>query len=299
MTANVQGVGVIYSPPLEPLLRADASLIDYLAITPDMFWTDFGVGATPRFQDLPDWVGFLDWAAAQWPIVAHSIGLSLGSVVFDDPAYVEQLFAWHRRYRFAWHSDHLSFARVTSASGHDQHAGMAVPMPYDRDLLALIAGRLHRLVAACPTPLLVENNVSYLAFPDQDMSEPDFLNELVAVSGCRLLLDLHNLYVNARNHGFDAMAFLDVLNFDAVVEVHIAGGSEFLGFYTDSHAGACPEVVWDLLEVVLARAPALRGITFECHDSYYPRLGEAGLRAELARARAAWQRHRAPVRSVA
>jgi uncharacterized protein (UPF0276 family) len=286
------GVGVMYNPAVAPLLRARPGVIDYLAITPDMFWTDRGPGAARRFVDLPAWVGFLDEAAGRWPLVAHSIGLSLGSVVFDDPGYVAQLLDWHRRYRFLWHSDHLSFARVTSAAGHDQHAGMAVPLPYDRDLLAMVTARLRGLVAAFPTAFLVENNVSYLRFPEEEMQEPEFLNGLVAGSGCGLLLDLHNLHVNAVNHGFDAMEFLAALDLGAVVEVHIAGGSEYGGFYTDSHAGACPEPVWALLDHVLARAPALRGVTFEFHDSYFPHLGETGLAAELGRARAAWQRAR-------
>jgi uncharacterized protein (UPF0276 family) len=100
-----------------------------------------------------------------------------------------------------------------------------------------------------------------------------------------VLLDVHNLYANARNHGFEARTFLAELDLDTVIEAHVAGGSEFAGMYTDSHSGPCPEPVWDLLEYVVARAPNLRAVTFEFHDSYYGTLGAAGVRAELARAR--------------
>jgi uncharacterized protein (UPF0276 family) len=218
----------------------------------------------------------------------------LGSAEFSDEAYVEQLARWHRRYGFVWHSDHLSFAQVRSASGHEQHAAMAVPLPFDNEVLDMIAVRVRELRARLPSPFLVENAVAYLDFPDQDMSEPEFLNALVRESGCALLLDLHNLYANARNRDFDALAFLRALNLDAVVEVHVAGGGEFAGMYTDSHSGPPPEPVWRLLEDIMPRTPNLKGITFEFHDSYFPTIGAEGVQAQLARARAIWSCRRAP-----
>jgi hypothetical protein len=263
-----------------------------VSITPDMFWTDRGPGAPDRFVELDSWTGFLDWASGRFPLVAHSIGLSIGSAEFSDDAYVEQLARWHRRYGFLWHSDHLSFAQVRSASGHEQHAGMAVPLPFDFDVLEMATTRIRALRPRIPSPFLVENAVAYLTFSDQDMTEPMFLNALVRDSGCALLLDLHNLYTNARNHDFDATAFLHALDLDAVVEVHVAGGAEFAGMYADSHAGPCPEPVWSLLEEIMPRTPNLKGVTFEFHDSYFPVFGAEGVREQLARARAIWSRHR-------
>jgi hypothetical protein len=126
--------------------------------------------------------------------------------------------------------------------------------------------------------------------PEQDYSEASFLNRLSRESGCGILLDLHNVYVNARNHGFSPELFLRDLDLSRVVELHIAGGDELLGFYTDSHAGPVALPVWDLLEATLRAAPAIRAITFEFHESSYPRLGDDGVRAELDRARDLWDR---------
>ncbi len=286
------GVGVLHNPAVPDLLKADPGLVDYVSIMPDMFWTDRGPGAVRRFVELDSWIEFLDWAVGRLPIVAHSIGLSVGSSEFDDDEYVGQLASWHPRCGFLWHSDHLSFAQVRSASGQERHAGMAVPLPFDEEVLELVSTRIQALCRRFPSPFLVENAVSYLTYSDQDMNEPEFLNALVRNSGCALLLDLHNIYTNARNHGFDASSFLRAIDLDAVVEVHIAGGAEFAGMYADSHAGPCPEPVWSLLEEVMPRATNLKGVTFEFHDSYFPRLGAAGVRAELDRARAIWSRHR-------
>jgi uncharacterized protein len=287
------GVGILHNPVVPDLLKADPSLVDYVAIMPDLFWTDRGFGAGDRFYELESWTDFLNSASGQFPFVAHSIGLSLGSAEFADDAYVEKLASWHERYAFLWHSDHLSFAQVRSASGREQHAGMAVPLPFDDEVLDMVTARLRDLRPHLPSPFLVENAVAYLNFPDQGMTEPEFLNALVRDGGCALLLDLHNLYTNSRNHGFDASEFLRALDLDAVVEVHVAGGGEIAGVYTDSHSGPCPEPVWRLLEEVMPHTPNLKGVTFEFHDSYYPQFGAEGVRAELARARAIWTRHRA------
>jgi uncharacterized protein len=287
------GVGILHNPVVTDLLPADPGMVDYVSIMPDMFWTDAGPGKPARFVELDGWTRFLDWAQGRYPLVAHSIGLSIGSVEFCDEAYVEQLASWHRRCGFLWHSDHLSFAQVRSAAGHDRHAGMAAPLPFDHDVLDMVVARLLTLRERFPTPFLVENAVSYLRFADEDMTEPEFLNALTRRTGCGLLLDLHNLYTNARNHQFDASDFLRALDLDAVVEIHVAGGAEFAGMYADSHAGPCPEPVWDLLDEVITATPNLKGVTFEFHDSYFPKLGAEGVARELGRAREIWSRRRA------
>jgi uncharacterized protein (UPF0276 family) len=288
------GVGLLYNAALPEYLRDFPQTFDYVEIIPEMFWTDGGRDAAPRFIELSGWVDMLERLAGQTPLVAHNIGLSLGSADYFDTSYAEHIAQWHARYGFVWHSDHLSFVRMTGVDGHDHNAGLAVPVPYDFDVADLIAQRIEHVQAAVPIPFLIENNVYFIDVPDQDMSEPQFLNRLVQRTGCGLLLDLHNLYANARNHRFDAFAWLEELDLEHVVEIHIAGGSELAGMYSDSHAGPCPPPVWDLLETVVPRAPQLRGVTFEFHDSYYPLLKSEGIAAELDRARRIWRGHPRP-----
>jgi uncharacterized protein len=284
------GVGLLYNPSLPDFLRANLDAVDHLAIIPDMFWTDAGREAVPRFVELDDWVELLDWIANHKRVVAHNLGFSLGSAEPFDPQYAENLAAWQKRYDFPWHSDHLSFVRVSGPNAHDQNAGIAVPVPYDNELLDLFAERIEDMQRIVDIPFLIENNVYFVDFPEQEMSEPEFLNRLSRRTGCGLLLDLHNLYTNSRNHCFDAFEFLADLDLTRVGEIHIAGGSELGGMYTDSHSGPCPEPVWALLERVTPAAPNLAAITFEFHDSYFPLLGEAGILDELERARSIWDR---------
>jgi uncharacterized protein (UPF0276 family) len=280
------GVGVMYNPSLPQFLKTELESIDFLEITPDMFWTNHGPGSDPRYEELESWIDVLEGIARYRPIVAHNIGLSIGNAGRFDLEYIEHIASWHKRYRFPWHSDHLSFAEVTDPNGQNHNAGVALPIPLDNEVLDMITGRVNQIHEIVPVPFLLENGVYFIVFPEQEMSEPEFLNALTARTGCGLLLDIHNLYANARNHGFDAFEYLHELDLTRVVETHIAGGSEFAGMYTDSHCGPCPEPVWQLLEHVIARAPNLRAVTFEFHDSYFPLLGVTGICEQLARARA-------------
>lgn len=284
------GVGLLYNAALPEFVRSNLDSFDYLGIIPDTFWLDRGPGHPQRYEELEFWIETLDWVAASCPIVSHNIGLSIGNAGSLDFSYLEQLSLFHNRYQFPWHSDHLSFVQVRGASGDDHNAGLAVAIPYDKEMLELVASRVAVVKEKIPIPFLLENSVYFVDIPEQDMPETEFLNRLTQSSQCGLLLDLHNLYANARNHGFDALTFLDLVDLTSVVEIHIAGGDEFAGMYTDSHAGPCPEPVWELLDYAVPRTPNLRGITFEFHFSYYGLMGEAGVRAQLDRARVAWAR---------
>jgi uncharacterized protein (UPF0276 family) len=253
---------------------------------PDIFRADRGPGAKSRFSPLETTPYVLDRLAAKCPLVAHSVGLSIGTAAFFDVEYVEEIARWQARYGFPWHSEHLSFFRLPGADGGERHTALALPVPYDRDVLSLMVQRVTAIRRMVPASFLLENNVYFTAIPEQEMTEPEFLNALTAEAGCGLLLDLHNLYANARNHGIDSDAFLEQLDLSRVVEIHVAGGNEMDGIYTDSHCGPCPEEVWEMLRVVAPRASNLRAVTFEFDDDYYGELGPAGVRIELDRARA-------------
>lgn len=280
------GVGIMANLALAPFIETPGS-VDYLAVTPDMFWTDRGPDAGAlRFADIPAWTAMLDRAGL--PTVSHHIGLSIASAVPTDAGYVAQMSAWAERWNAHWLSEHLAFVAI--AEGHGPTAaGLALTAPFDREVLDLAVERALYVRERTRAPFLLENSPYYVTFDDSDMDEAEFLNRFCEESGGGLLLDLHNLYCNAVNYGFSGHGFLDSLDLDTVIEVHIANGSELGGMYADSHAGAPPEPVWDLLDDLVGRAPNLRGITFEFHDSYLPQLGFDGVAEVVARARRAWR----------
>jgi len=284
------GVGILYNPMLTELLREEPELIDFLEIIPDSFWTVEKETAPRRYQEHDTFTEPIEELARRVPVVLHSVDLSIGSGEVFDQEHVAQIARWQSRFRSPWHSDHLSFSRL-GVTGHDQNTALAIPVPYDQELLDLIGSRVRYVQSVVPAPFLLENNVYFFDLPDQEMTEPEFLNRLCRETGCGLLLDLHNVYANARNHGFDPRAFVSQIDPSVIVEFHIAGGDEYMGMYTDSHAGPVAEAVWENLEHALHHAPEVRAVTYEFHESYYRQLKNEGIRAQLRRAREVWSRH--------
>jgi uncharacterized protein (UPF0276 family) len=286
------GVGLSYQGPLRDFVREHLEDFDFLEVVPDIFWTEHPEreGAR-RFEENREAVRFLDWVAERRPLVAHSVGMSLGSASHFDPHYVAQLARWRERYHFPWMSEHLSFTRLSSADAGPLDLGVTLPVPYDEEVLELLSERVATVRDAVRVPFLLENNVYYFQYPEQELGEARFLEALTRRTGCGLLLDVHNVYTNARNHGFEPRDFLAALDLSQVVEVHIAGGLEWEDFYLDAHAGACPEPVWTLLEELLPRLPRLGGAVFEMFGNYFPEVGPEGVREELHRLRELLARH--------
>jgi uncharacterized protein (UPF0276 family) len=277
------GVGVLFNPSLNAFVERSLDQLDYLAIIPDRAWIDHGVGAARRFEELPLPSALLKKLAGQVPIVLHSIGLSIGSAEIFDKEYALNLISWAHQLHSPWISEHLSFTRV--GKGIELNAAIALPLPYDQDVLDLLVPRVRFLTNRLKCPFLLENNVYYFSYPEQEFTEESFLNELSLQAGCMMLLDLHNLYTNAVNHSFDPRNYLEQLNLDKVLEIHVAGGVRMMGFHTDSHTGPVPEDVWRLLEFTVPRTKHLRGITFEFHESSFGLLGEQGILEQVNRAR--------------
>ncbi len=274
----------LLNPSMDAFLARALRELDYLAVIPDRGWIDHGTGAAQRFDMLPAAEDLLEGAARERPVVLHGIGLSICSADCFDVGYADNLIAWARRLGSPWISDHLSFSRV--GTGHETNAAMTVPVPYDREVLDLLIPRARYFTERLESPFLLENNVYYFRYPDQEMPEEEFLNELCPRAGCRMLLDLHNLHTNAVNHGFSAADYLDRLDLSNVTEIHIAGGVPMMGFHTNSHTRPVLEEVWSLLERVVPHAMNLRGVTFEFHKSSLERMGEDCVFEQIARARA-------------
>jgi uncharacterized protein (UPF0276 family) len=276
---GLPGVGLLFNPALADFVRADLEQLNHLAVIPDRAWIDHGPGHRRRFEELPVPLAPVEQAAHRLPIALHAIGLSILSADFFDTEYLDQLARWCERLNCAWVSEHLSFTRV--GSGHGTHAALALAMPYDAEALDLLIPRVRSARRTLGVPFLLENLVAYVDYGDEEMSEAEFFNALMAETGCGMLLDLHNLYANARNRRCDAHEYLRQLDLSGVIEIHIAGGDEMMGLHTDSHAGPVHAEVWPLLEWVLPRSPNLRAVTFEFHEGSWPLLHRQGVLTQL------------------
>lgn len=219
--------------------------------------------------------------AEHFALVPHGLDLSLGSAEGLDEAYLERFAAVVSRARPAWWSEHVAFTRAGGIS-----IGHLAPVPWTREALDVLERNLARARRRIgDVPVVLENIASPLRFCNPEMSEAAFLAELVARTGCGLLLDVENLYANAVNFGEDPRAALDAfgaLPRDAVVQLHVAGGAWSGGTYVDSHARRVRDEVWALAAAACERFD-VRAIVVE-RDENLPAFAE--LLEEVERAHA-------------
>ena len=272
------GIGLRAEHDREMLSRLPAE-VGWLEVHAENY---FGAGGPPH--------RVLEHLAGRYPLSLHGVGLSLGSVDPLDRSHLLRLRALAARYQAAEVSEHLSWGSFGGRHFHD-----LLPLPYTEEALNHFCDRLGAAQDLLGRPLRVENVSSYLAYRHDTLPEWEFLAEVHRRTGCGLLLDVNNLYVNAVNHGFDADAYLAALPPAAVVEMHLAGhtvdridGREVL---IDTHNRPVAEPVWALYR----RAVAVIGPrpTLIEWDSALPALDV--LLAEARRAQAILDRQHALV----
>lgn len=284
------GVGLAYQPQLRSFLAAEPHTFDFVEVVPDTLWMDYGPDAVYRYRDDAEGTDFLrHLIAAGIPVVAHSIGLSIGSAHRFDAQHIEQMAQWYEWLQFPWHSDHLAH-HLVELGNSELNLNLTVPISLDQEMLDLLIPRVKAVRDRIPVPFLLENNVYYFSIDDQDYDEATFLSVLSEEAGVGILLDLHNLYVNCVNRGADPWDYLGSMDLSRVVELHVAGGMDFDGTYLDAHSGPVPGPVWELLDWVLPRCPAAGGVVFELFGTWFEDLGEERLRSDLARMRHSWTR---------
>lgn len=285
MTGAPPAVGLLVNGVTTEVLAGQPDAVDFVEVIPEMLWVDRGGAEPDRFGDIPVAVAQLESLAARYPVIGHGVGLSIGSGVPPDIGHLGRVHTWLERWGVEAFSEHLGFARVRADDGQERHVGLGFPLPCDEDVLSWLAARVRAVMDALEHQILLENGVRHTPIIHEDMGEAEFMNRLAATTGCGMLLDLHNLYTDYRNHGWEPLDYLEQLDPAIVRELHIAGGSVIGGAYTDSHSGRCPPEVWDLLAIAVAHFPDVERVTFEFNDSYYSGIGRDGVLDELAHAR--------------
>lgn len=219
---------------------------------------------------------FFDAIGEQYPLVMHGVSLSIGGPHELDRDYLRQLKHLAERVQPAWISDHLCWSRGNAHQLHD-----LLPLPYTEESLQHVAARVRQVQDVIERPLVLENVSSYLRCADDQFSEWQFLAALSELSGCELLLDVNNVYVSARNHGFDAWEFISSLPKQRVRQLHLAGHSDYGSYLIDTHDQPVSDPVWQLYQRTLQHLGPVS--TLLERDDHFPVLDE--LLGELDKAR--------------
>jgi len=229
------------------------------------------------------------------PISLHGVCMSIGGTEPLNSAHLDRFRSLVTRYEPALVSEHLAWSAHNTSYFND-----LLPLPYTEATLARVADHIDQVQNTIGRPILLENPSTYITFTESTMSETEFLRALVQRSGCRLLLDVNNVFVSATNHGYSAAVYLAQFPLCHVEEIHLAGHAEQADdegdlLLIDSHDRKIANPVWILLESVVARCGPVP--TLVEWDSLIPEWHV--LRAEAAAAQAILDCHAATIRRPA
>ena len=194
----------------------------------------------------------LDKILEQYRVVQHGVSMYFGSAERVNREHLKKLKRLVKRTQTPWVSDHLCWGSVDGRYTHD-----LLPMPYTFAAAKVTAQKIRETRDFLEVPIAVENVSSYAEFHVSEMTEWEFLTEVVERADCGILLDVNNIYVSSFNHNFDPFVYLNNIPAERVAQIHIAGHSKYRKYILDTHDHPVIDPVWKLY----ARALQLAGKT--------------------------------------
>jgi len=253
ISSSVLGVGLGYRAPLHDKILEERDHIDFLEAISDQF-----LFAPPEKMDRLMEIG------RSIPVIPHSLSFSVGTAETINSTYLSKNASFVRAVDPPWFSDHLCMTKVAHVD-----LGSLTPLWFTEEVVETVVRNVKTIRQEIPSPqFLLENITYYVPLPGSELTEAEFITEVLDKTDSGLLLDVNNVFVNSRNLGYDPYQFLSEIPLDRVVQVHIAGYVEEEGLTIDTHDCAVSDDVWDILKYVVKNSP-VKGISLE-RDSQYP-----------------------------
>jgi uncharacterized protein (UPF0276 family) len=224
------GVGIGLRVPHYDHIFSQKPVVDWFEIISENYMVD---GGRP--------LEILDRILDQYRVVQHGVSMYFGSAQPLHREHLKRLKTLTRRTKTPWLSDHLCWGSVDGTYTHD-----LLPLPYTFEAARITAARIREVQDFLEIPVAVENVSSYAEFHESEMTEWEFLNEVVHQADCGILLDVNNIYVSSQNHGFNPMDYVNSIPAERVAQIHIAGHSKFEKYILDTHDHPVLDPVWSL-----------------------------------------------------
>lgn len=231
------GIGVgLRIPHYEDIFR-NKPAIDWFEIISENFMVD---GGKP--------IEHLDRILESYPVVQHGVSLAIGSPDPIDFDYLKKLKQLARKTKTPWISDHLCWGRLPGANFHD-----LLPLPYTKEVIDYVAERARIVQDYLELPFALENLSSYVSFQADEMTEWDFYSAVVEKADVLMMLDVNNIYVSSRNHGFEPKDYFNNIPLERVMQIHLAGHSDYNAYVLDTHDNYVRDEVWAIYAEVWPR----------------------------------------------
>lgn len=230
------GIGVgLRIPHYEDIFKLNPS-VDWFEIISENFMVDGG-------KPLENLEKILD----RYPVVQHGVSLAIGSPDPLDFEYLKRLKSLAKRTKTPWISDHLCWGRLPGAHYHD-----LLPLPYTKEVINYVAERARIVQDYLELPFALENLSSYVSFTCDEMPEWEFYSSIVEKADIFMMLDVNNIYVSSRNHGFNPKDYYTNIPMERVLQTHIAGHSDYTDYVLDTHDNYVRDDVWQIYAEVYA-----------------------------------------------
>lgn len=187
-----------------------------------------------------------------FPVALHGVSLSIGGVEGPRDGYLKGLKGLIDEVDPMLVTDHLCFTGAHASNVHD-----LLPLPYTEEAIRTVVDNVSKVQDVLGRRIALENVSSYLTYNDSVMREEEFLVAIAKRSGCKILLDVNNVYVSATNHGFKAEDYVDAIPSDMIAQLHLGGCSDMGKFLFDTHSRAPTDPVWELYRRVIRRLPSV------------------------------------------
>ena len=266
------GVGMGYRDPLCHEIVQCRDKIDFLEITADHFLQS----PVSRWR-------FLDKLCSKYTLIPHGLNLSLGSAEGIHLEYLNELVELIQYVKPPWWSEHIAFTKAGEIE-----IGHLSPLPFNQASINAFCANILEVQDRIETPIILENITYTVDLPWNEMEENKFLGELLDRTGCGLLLDVTNLFINSQNHGYDPVEFLKTIPAERIIQLHFVGGMIKEGKWIDNHSQNTQDDIFRLIDSVLQYAP-VKGIILERDDNFPP---FSPLTDELERARNLGRKHK-------
>lgn len=206
----------------------------------------------------------LELVLQKYPVVQHGVSLAIGSPDPLDFAYLKKLKSLARKTKTPWISDHLCWGRLAGAHFHD-----LLPLPYTQEVVDYVAERARTVQDFLELPFALENLSSYVAYTQDQMPEWEFYAAVVEKADIRMMLDVNNIYVSSRNHDFDPQSYYEALPLERVIQIHLAGHTDYGTHVLDTHDHAVCDEVWKIYAAVIAKTGPISTL-LEWDDQFIP-----------------------------
>jgi uncharacterized protein (UPF0276 family) len=270
------GIGIGLRAPHYQHILSRKPVVDWFEIISENYMID---GGRP--------LKILDEILEQYKVVQHGVSMYFGNSQRLNREHVRRLKALVQRTGTPWLTDHLCWGSVDGRYTHD-----LLPMPYTFEAARVAAQKIREVRDFLEVPIAVENVSSYAEFHVSEMTEWEFLTEVVERADCGILLDVNNIYVSSQNHNFDPALYVAGVPAERVAQIHIAGHSRYRKYILDTHDHPVIDPVWKLYAQAIRRVgPTATLLEWDDHIPSFREVHDEALKAnrflsDLALARA-------------